>query len=114
MLYDYGGPEPLHTLANLRLSQRNLEGAIGAAEEAFKRLEHCGGYGFVGRVEILYNVSEAQSRRPSLPWCRHVGLIMRVGSRIDFGWERVLHTDCELSYQSSCVIMLVYATSPFT
>lgn len=107
MLYDYGGPEPLHTLANLRISQRNFESAIGAAEEAFRRLELCGGYEFVGRVEVLYNVSEAQSRRPSLDWCPHLRLMMRVGSRIGFVWERVRHPDRELSYQSTCVNMLV-------
>lgn len=42
MSYDYGGPEPLHAMANLRLSQSRHEEAVQSAEEAFRRLETCG------------------------------------------------------------------------
>lgn len=44
MRYDYGGPEPLNALANLRLSQSKPEDAAESAEEAFRRLGLCGGY----------------------------------------------------------------------
>lgn len=44
MRYDYGGPEPLNALANLRLSQSKPEEATKSAEEAFRRLGLCGGY----------------------------------------------------------------------
>lgn len=44
MRYDYGGPEPLNALANLRLSQSKPEEAAKSAEEAFRRLGLCGGY----------------------------------------------------------------------
>lgn len=43
MRYDYGGPEPLNALANLRLSQNKPEEAAKSAEEAFRRLGLCGG-----------------------------------------------------------------------
>lgn len=43
MIYDYGGPEPLHALANLRLSQSKPEEAVQSAQEAFQRLGLCGG-----------------------------------------------------------------------
>ena len=42
--YDYGGPEPLNALANLRLSQSKPEEAAKSAEEAFRRLGLCGGF----------------------------------------------------------------------
>ena len=42
MLYDYGGPEPLHAVANLRLSQSKPEEAAQSAQEAFERLLLCG------------------------------------------------------------------------
>lgn len=42
MAYDYGGPEPLHALANLRLSQSRPKDAVPSAEEAFRRLRLCG------------------------------------------------------------------------
>lgn len=42
MTYDYGGPEPLHALANLRLSQGRSKDAAQFAEEAFRRLRLCG------------------------------------------------------------------------
>eukprot|EP00903_Cladosiphon_okamuranus_P020008 g18379.t1 len=41
MRYDYGGPEPLNALANLRLSQSKPEDAAKSAEEAFRRLGLC-------------------------------------------------------------------------
>eukprot|EP00752_Nemacystus_decipiens_P004915 g4474.t1 len=41
MRYDYGGPEPLNALANLRLSQSKPEEAAKSAEEAFRRLGLC-------------------------------------------------------------------------
>lgn len=41
-MYDYGGPEPMHAVANLRLSQNNLEEAVQSVEEAFGRLRLCG------------------------------------------------------------------------
>ena len=44
MRYDYGGPEPLNALANLRLSQSKPEEAAKSAEEAFRRLGLCGAY----------------------------------------------------------------------
>lgn len=40
--FDYGGPEPHHALANLRLSQRKPSEAVQSAEEAFRRLRLCG------------------------------------------------------------------------
>lgn len=43
ILHDYGGPEPLQAMANLRLSQRKPEEAVQSAEEAFQRLGLCGG-----------------------------------------------------------------------
>ena len=42
MMYDYGGPEPLHAAANLRLSQSKPEAAAQSAKEAFERLLLCG------------------------------------------------------------------------
>ncbi|CAM9978209.1 unnamed protein product [Laminaria digitata] len=41
MLYDYGGPEPVHAVANLRLSQSKPEEAAQSAQEAFERLLLC-------------------------------------------------------------------------
>ncbi|CAN0167472.1 unnamed protein product, partial [Hapterophycus canaliculatus] len=41
MRYDYGGPEPLNAIANLRLSQSRPEEAAESAEEAFRRLGLC-------------------------------------------------------------------------
>ncbi|CAM9905613.1 unnamed protein product [Pylaiella littoralis] len=41
MRYDYGGPEPLSAVANLRLSQSNPEDAAESAQEAFRRLDLC-------------------------------------------------------------------------
>ncbi|CAM9782080.1 unnamed protein product, partial [Choristocarpus tenellus] len=41
MEYDCGGPEPLHAMANLRLSQCNMQEAASCAEEAYKRLATC-------------------------------------------------------------------------
>lgn len=46
MRYDYGGPEPLNAVANLRLSQSRPEEAAQSAEEAFRRLALCGGCTF--------------------------------------------------------------------
>lgn len=46
MRYDYGGPEPLNALANLRLSQSKPGEAAESAVEAFRRLGLCGGYTF--------------------------------------------------------------------
>ncbi|CAM9389606.1 unnamed protein product [Ectocarpus sp. 12 AP-2014] len=41
MRFDYGGPEPLNAVANLRLSQSRPEEASQSAEEAFRRLALC-------------------------------------------------------------------------
>lgn len=42
MRYDYGGPEPLSAVANLRLSQSKPKDAAESAQEAFRRLDLCG------------------------------------------------------------------------